>query len=153
MIAFRNKFIIQRPVGEVFAYLENFENIPKWNYFVRSVRKLSAGPIGLQTVFHQVRRDDEQTYEIVVYQKNEALAVRTRPGSRPWFERAFSFRAADGGTEIADDWKLETGKGPLLEKLFSSTVKRAVSANTSRLRQLLETGATTLQDGRKIELS
>jgi uncharacterized membrane protein len=29
-----NTLIINRPVSETFAFISNFENMPKWNYFV-----------------------------------------------------------------------------------------------------------------------
>ena len=32
MLEFENTVYIDRPVDEVFAFLSDFENIPKWNY-------------------------------------------------------------------------------------------------------------------------
>ena len=36
---------------EVFAFLSDFANIPKWNYFVLEVRRLSESPIGIGTSY------------------------------------------------------------------------------------------------------
>ena len=44
MIEFETMIRINRPIAEVFAFLSDFENIPKWNYYVLEVRKLSRGP-------------------------------------------------------------------------------------------------------------
>jgi uncharacterized membrane protein len=153
MIRFKNEITILRPAEEVFGFLSDFENIPKWNYYVRSVRKVSDGEIGLHSVFHQIREHDEQIYEIIDYRPGESLVVRTRPGSELQFERAFTLRSVNGATELADDWKLDTGRSGLVEKLAAKTVKKAVLDNTVRLKELLETGSTTLQDGRRVEIN
>ena len=110
MITFQNNIKIDKPAEEVFSFLADFENVPKWNYYVRSVRNLSDGEIGLSTVFHQIRRDDEQTYEITDYQPEKKLSVRTRPGSQLQFERTFTVKPSNGATELTDDWKLNTGR-------------------------------------------
>jgi hypothetical protein len=60
MLEFENTIRIDRPVDEVFAFLSDFENIPKWNYYVLEVRQLSDNPVGVGTTYHQVRKTDEQ---------------------------------------------------------------------------------------------
>ena len=37
MLEFNNKVEVKRPITEVFQFLSNFENMPKWNYFVVNV--------------------------------------------------------------------------------------------------------------------
>ncbi|MGW8318638.1 MAG: SRPBCC family protein [Candidatus Promineifilaceae bacterium] len=44
MIEFENTIVIQRPVEEVFAFVSDFENVPKWNYYVQQVARTSSGP-------------------------------------------------------------------------------------------------------------
>jgi len=46
MQTFENTVTIQRPAEEVFAFLADFENIPKWNYAIDETHKTSAGPVG-----------------------------------------------------------------------------------------------------------
>ena len=81
MIRFQNRISVNRPAEEVFEFLSEFENIPKWNYYVRSVGKVSDGPTGKGTVYHQVRRDDSQTFEIVEYHPHTSVSVKTRPAA------------------------------------------------------------------------
>jgi uncharacterized membrane protein len=38
VLEFENTIHIDRPVNEVFELLSDFENIPKWNYYVLEVR-------------------------------------------------------------------------------------------------------------------
>lgn len=52
MISFENRVTIHRPLEEVFAFVADFENVPKWNYYVQEVSKLSEGPVGVGTAFH-----------------------------------------------------------------------------------------------------
>jgi uncharacterized protein YndB with AHSA1/START domain len=34
MASFENTVIIRRPVEEVFSFLADFENVPRWNYAI-----------------------------------------------------------------------------------------------------------------------
>jgi hypothetical protein len=152
MIAFHNSITIDRSRKDTFEFLSNFENVPKWNYYVTDVKKQSGGSIGAHTVFHQVRRDDEQSYEIVEFQPLERITVETRPGSSLQFRRTFILHGGDGPTELEDEWELDTGHSGILEKLASKRIRRAVFDNLSKLKELLETGGTVLQDGRAMKL-
>ena len=38
--------VINRPVEEVFAFLSDFENNPKWQATSVEARKISEGPVG-----------------------------------------------------------------------------------------------------------
>ena len=60
----------------------------------------------------------------------------------------FEFEPTPDGTRITDHWDLQSGHNPLVELLGERRIKAAVAENLGKLKQLLETGATTLQDGR-----
>ena len=49
MQAFENTVTIQRPAEEVFAFLADFENIPRWNYAIEETKK--ARPASVRTLF------------------------------------------------------------------------------------------------------
>src|SRR4029453_9581804 len=55
MATFENTVMIRRPIADVFAFLADFENIPKWNYAIVETHKVSQGPIGVGTIYQQVR--------------------------------------------------------------------------------------------------
>lgn len=152
MIQFENTITIRRPVEDVFAFVVNFENLPKWNYYVVDVRKVSQGDPGEGSVFHQIRKTDEQDFRVTQFQPNVRIAVETTPNSKPRFQRQFLFEPAEQGTRIIDSWKLDAGENPLIRWLGSMRVKAAVAENLGKLRDLLETGETELQDGRKVEV-
>lgn len=148
MVEFENTIRINRPITEVFAFLSDFENIPKWNYYVLEVRKLSRGPIGIGTIYHQVRKTDEQDLRITELDRNRRVTVATSPQSSPRLEMTFTLYDEGGTTRIRDEWKLDTGLPALLERLGSGRVKSAVADNLAKLKELLERGRVVLQDGR-----
>ena len=149
MLKFQITIDVDRPVEEVFAFLADFENVPKWNYFVLRVTKTSDGPIAVGTTYHQVRKTDEQDFRIAELQPNHKITVETLPRSSPQFTRHFTLQAQGTATHIVDEWQLETGKPALIEKLAGGKVRSAVAENLGKLKTLLETGSVTLQGGRK----
>jgi uncharacterized membrane protein len=152
VLEFENTIAIERPIDEVFAFLSDFENIPKWNYYVLEVRQLSESPIGIGTTYHQLRKTDQQDFRIIEFEPNTTVAVKTSPQSSPSFERRFTLYEEGDTTRIRDQWKLDTGRPALLERLARGRVKSAVSENLSKLKELLQEGRVVLQDGREVTL-
>ena len=152
MLEFENTIPIYRLIDEVFAFLSDFENIPKWNYYVLEVRQLSEGPTSIGTTYHQVRKTDEQDFRIIEFEPNHSVAVKTLPQSSPSFERRFTLYEEGDTTRIRDQWKLDTGRPALLERLARGRVKSAVSENLTKLKELLQERRVVLQDGRQVTL-
>lgn len=149
MLEFENTIHIDCPIDEVFAFLSNFQNIPKWNYYVLEVRQLSEGPTGIGTTYHQVRKTDEQNFRITEFEANRTVAVKTLPQSSPTFERQFVLYEEGHTTRIRDEWKLDTGTPAVLERLTGRRIQSAVAENLAKLKELLEEGQVVLQDGRQ----
>jgi uncharacterized protein YndB with AHSA1/START domain len=153
MIEFTIHVDIHRPPEEVFDFVLDFENAPKWNYFVTDVKKRSNGPIGLGTVFHQTRKADQQEYQITDIDPGRLIEVTTTPGSSPAFTRRLELEPAATGTRLNDHWHLQTGRHLLLERIATRQIPAAVTENLGKLKQLLETGTTQLQDGRTTKVA
>jgi len=152
MLEFENTIRIDRPVDEVFAFLSDFENIPKWNYYVLEVRQLSESPIGVGTTYHQVRKTDEQDYRIIEFEPGHTVGVKTLPQSSPDLEMRFTLDEEGNTTRVRDEWKLDTGRPAILERLAGGKVKSAVAENLAKLKELLEEGRVVLQDGSQVTL-
>jgi len=150
MLDFGNTIRIDRPIGEVFAFLSDLENIPKWNYYVLEVRQLTESPIGIGTTYHQVRKTDEQDFRITEFEPNHTLAVKTLPQSSPGLHMRFTLYEEGNTTRIRDEWQLDTGRPAILERLTGGRVKSAVAENLAKLKELLEEGRVVLQDGRQV---
>ncbi|NJC98891.1 MAG: hypothetical protein C3F07_01655 [Anaerolineales bacterium] len=152
MIEFENTIQIQRPVNEVFAFLSDLENLPKWNYFVLQVKKVSDGPVGVGATYHQVRKTDEQTLRIVELAPPEKIRVTTISRSYPRLEMELVLQENGAASQVTDRWKLESGRPVLLEKLAARQVQSAVHENLTKLKELMENGRVVLQDGRQSSL-
>jgi uncharacterized membrane protein len=152
VLEFENTIRIDRPVEEVFAFLSDFENIPKWNYYVLEVRQLSEGLIGVGTTYHQVRKSDQQDLRIIEFEPGHTVAVKTLPQSSPDLEMRFTLYEEGITTRVRDEWKLNTGRPAIFERLAGGRIKSAVAENLAKLKELLEEGQVVLQDGRQVTL-
>jgi carbon monoxide dehydrogenase subunit G len=149
MLEFENSIRINRPIAEVFAFLVDLENLPKWNYYVLEVTKRSDGPIRIGTTYRQVRKTDEQDLRITELEPNHTLTVQTVLPSSPSLEMRFRLDAEADTTLIRDAWKLDTGVPALFERLGARRIQSAAAENLSKLKELLEVGRVVLQDGRQ----
>ena len=138
---FENTVTIDRPVSEVFGYLAEFENIPKWNYAIAETLQISDGPVGVGAVFRQVRSvpsRSEETFEVTEFEPNRRLAIRGGFGP---LEGTLSYHleAEAGGTRLTNSALLEgRGLAKLTAPLASGRVAEAASANLESLKELLE---------------
>jgi hypothetical protein len=114
MLEFENTIRIGRRIDKVFGFLSDFENIPKWNYYILEVRQLSESPRGAGTTYHQVRKTDQQDFRIIEFEPDHTVTVKTLPQSSPSFERRFTLY------EEGDKLGLETNGSSIQEGLPSS---------------------------------
>lgn len=145
-VEFTNSVVIDRPVSEVFGFISNFENMPKWNYFVVDVITESAPGLGVGTTYRQRRKSDEQRYVVTEFERGVRVAVRTLPPA-PDLQMRFTFERYGRGTRLTAEWLLETGLPRWLEGIGAARISAAVRANLAKLKELLETGQVCLQDG------
>ena len=83
---FENTVMIRRPTAEVFGFLADFENIPKWNYAIVETHKVSQGPVGVGTIYQQVRSvpsRSEEHFEVTAYNSPRQLEIRGQFGPFP----------------------------------------------------------------------
>lgn len=138
---FTNTVAINRPQSEVFAYLAAFENIPRWNYAIEQTRKITDGPVGVGSRYHQTRtlpRRSEETFEVVAFEPEHRIVVRGDLG--PFHgDVAYVLESAADSTVLTNTMDL-TASGPLrvVAPLASSRVSNAVAANLDVLRKILE---------------
>jgi hypothetical protein len=83
MQTFQDTLTIARPVGEVFAFLADLRNIPRWNYAIARTVPTSPGPAGVGATYRQTRtipRRSEESLQITVFQPPTRLAVQGELG-------------------------------------------------------------------------
>ena len=152
MLEFVNTIHVDRPIAEVFSFISDLENLPKWNYYVLEVTKLSNGPIGIGTIYHLVRKTDEQELCITELEQNQRIVVKTLPQSSPSLEMRFTLYEEGNTTRVRDEWSLDSGLPAPLEWLGGGRIKSAVAENLTKLKELLEEGQVVLQDNRLVML-
>ena len=150
---FQNVIEIEAPLNDVFEFLADMRNMPKWNYFVTTVTQENGEGPERGARYHQTRKTDSQRYEMIHFEPGVSLIIKTIPGASPRFERHLRFEAVANGTRLIDEMSLPTGYPRILEGLFADRVRRAVADNLGKLKELLEHGHTQLQDGRDVYLA
>jgi len=147
MIAFTIDVEIAAPIEEVFAFLANFENMSAWNYAVLRADQLTLGPSDVGAQFRLTRATDEQNFTITALDAPRLVQATSTQPTSPSLMMQFDLEPSATGTRVRDTWNLDVG-GSVLEHVGAYGVRRAVAANLHKLKQLLETGQTILQDGR-----
>src|SRR5258708_24642644 len=54
--------VIERPVSEVFAFISDPENLPRWNYYVTGCIKLDASPARVGSTYRLGRKSDTRAF-------------------------------------------------------------------------------------------
>lgn len=138
---FSNSVLIRRAPSEVFAFLANPANIPRWNYAITSTEQVTPGPLGLGTRLRQTRSLPQHSVEeldVVEYVTDRRLALRGDLGPLTG-TLTYVLNEVVEGTRLTNVADL-SGRGALglVAGLGESRVSRAVAANLDALRELLE---------------
>jgi uncharacterized protein YndB with AHSA1/START domain len=142
-VKFTNVVTINRPRPVVFAYLAHLENIPRWNYAISQTRKLTSGPVGVGTRYHQIRTlptPSEETFEVVEFEPDRRLSIDG--GLGPFRGRvAYILESGNASTTLTNTMDLRPS-APLgvVARLAAPQARSAVMANLNTLKQLLESG-------------
>jgi uncharacterized protein YndB with AHSA1/START domain len=141
MATFENTVMIGRPIEEVFGFLSDFENIPRWNYAIVETRKVSEGPVGVGTIYQQVRSvpsRSEERFEVTAYDPPRQLEIQGQLGPFP-SRLSYALDTVPEGTRVTNSVELQLrGPGRLLGRVAVPRVRDAVDANLRKLKELLE---------------
>jgi uncharacterized protein YndB with AHSA1/START domain len=142
VIAFETDVRIHRRIEEVFAYVSDPLNFPRWNSAVQAVRKTSAGEDGVASTYSMER--DLPTgravneLEVVASEPPRQFAIRTTAGPTP-FLYDYRFSEENGETVVNFDAQVElAGAAVFLPHVARHLVKSGVNDNLATLKQILE---------------
>jgi uncharacterized protein YndB with AHSA1/START domain len=142
MIDMTHTVTIDRPVDEVFDFVAEPSNEPKWHFDVKEVVRPTQGPLALNTTYEWVVRFlGTKTYvgEVTAFEPNRFIEMTTREG--PVLPKlTHTFQAAGDRTIYTRRVRFET-RG--LFKVMEPLIKRIPSPNTPggrNLKLLLEGG-------------
>ncbi|WP_349408934.1 SRPBCC family protein [Pseudalkalibacillus sp. SCS-8] len=78
---------INRPHDQVFSYIANFENNPKWQGGMVDARFTSQGPLGVGSTYEQVAtflgKEIKTTFKVVEYEENKRIKIESIKSTFP----------------------------------------------------------------------
>ena len=143
MINVQESIVINRPVDEVFAFVANFENHPKWESNFQKVKLLSSTPSGVGTTYQCDMKLPGQTatskFEITEYEVNKKIAFEGEPAGPAKPDGSFLFDAVPGGTKVTL-LPRPTFRGlfKLLEPMMAGYVRKQNRDHLNSLKRILE---------------
>jgi uncharacterized membrane protein len=145
MPAAENTVIVQRPIGDVFAFLADGENNRRWRPAVVDIARVSGDGVGTryrQGVKGPFGRRVDADYEITALEPDRRIEFRTVTGPvRP--EGSFELGEAEGGTRVTFRLSYEPGGiGRLMSPMVAASMRSEVG-NLENLRTVLEGRAST----------
>src|SRR5215207_6654004 len=129
-----------RPVNEVFAFLTEASNHPRWDSTSVVMEPIEPGAWRTGLVFREIRRVPrriEVRSQIAELRTNERFDLQSLSG--PPFQGHWRFTSDGPGTRL--DWLCEmgvTGAARLFEPLIARQFRRTTSRNFQRLKAILE---------------
>jgi uncharacterized protein YndB with AHSA1/START domain len=143
MIAFETEVRINSRIEEVFSYVSDPLNFPRWNSAVAAVRKTSAAENGVASTYVMERELPTgravNQLEVVACERPREFAIRTTAGPTPFLYR-YRFSAEKRETIVRLDAEVELPRpAALLPPIARRLVKRGVDVNFATLKQILET--------------
>jgi len=143
MITTRVTVDIARPVGEVFAFVSDPAQFPRWaGTLVKESRQTSPGPVGVGTTFTQVNqllgRRFTSEMRVVTYEPARRFEYETTAGPIQ-FAGHYTFAPVAEGTRFTSvDESQPGGWLRYLQPLLQPFAQRQITANLRRLKAVIE---------------
>ncbi len=144
---FTGSAVVDRPINEVFAFLADGTNDPKFSPRVQEIRKTTDGPVGVGTVFESTVKDagmkSSRKFELTEFEA---------PTKIRWAERSKNaVTVPDGGYDLEDVGNGQTrvtihnqfeghGFGKLIVGFASKSAVKDAPALAERIKAAAEAG-------------
>lgn len=143
MINVEESIIINCPIAEVFAFVANFENHPKWESNFQKVKLLNSTPNGVGTKYQCELKLPGQTatsvFEITEYEVNKKIAFEGEAAGPAKPDGSFLFASVGDGTRVTLLPRPQfRGFFKLLEPLMVGYVRKQNQDHLSKLKRILE---------------
>lgn len=145
MTRFEHSVLIERPLGEVWAYVMEPANDPVWQRMVVEVRRAAGAPVRVGTEIDEVlqflgRRFDV-TLQVTELEPMRRSSVRALSGPVP-MSGSYAFEQADGCTRFSMQGEADAhGLFKLAEPVFARMARREWEHSCETLKELMEAGA------------
>lgn len=137
--------IINRAVEEVFDFVADERNEPRYNPRMLCAEKISPGPIGVGTSFHAEtatrRGSAEMTIEVTAYERPRRLASSSHVGTMD-IHGTLAFDPVPEGTRMHWEWHvMPRGLLKLMSPLIGRMGRRQEERIWASLKRFLEARA------------
>ncbi|GAC1302053.1 MAG: SRPBCC family protein [Mucilaginibacter sp.] len=135
---------IDRPINIVAGYAANADNAPEWYENIKSVEWKTEKPlkVGSQIGFvaHFLGKRLEYVYEIITYQPNKTLVMRTAQGPFP-MQTTYNWIVINANTTkmTLRNTGEPTGFSKIFSFLMSFMMRKANQKDLEKIKSILET--------------
>jgi uncharacterized protein YndB with AHSA1/START domain len=152
MVVVKGDILIERPPEDVFDFVADEENEPRYNPEMRYAKKVTEGPTGIGTTYEaEVTARGKaipMTIRFTDYDRPHRLAERVHMDTMD-LTGGLTFEPIDGGTRMRWSWSLQPHgalrfMGPLVARLGRRQEQRIWTS----LKRLLEAEEARLVDDR-----
>ena len=143
MINFETSVVINRPVEQVFAYVDNTDNDTKWQEGVLESKQDPVGPVAVGTKVNQsfqfLGQRLETSFEVTEHEPNQSVKYKSISGPID-FESLTTFETVDDGTKLNLALEADvSGVFKLAEPLVARNAKSQWEKSFASLKEVLET--------------
>ena len=147
MTKIERSITVDRPVGEVWAFVHDIEKDRLWQTTLTESEQLTDGPFGVGTRVREVRHflglRIELAWEVTEYEPTRTSAIRGVSGPVPLHGR-YLLEPLGGGTRFTASGELDAhGLFKLAEPVFARITRRELETNLAHLKDLLEAEGPT----------
>ena len=134
--------LVDKPIKDVFAFIGNPNNMPKWNTTVMDVEQITPGDVGVGTKFKSVGKmlghRIKGEMQVTAYEPDTKFGVQMNAGPA-LVNMTLGFKTVGTSTEV----RLNAQGNPgglfkLAEPVMQRRVKSIMEENLARLRSQLE---------------
>jgi len=136
--------VIQRPVEDVFAYMDDVSREPEWQPQLIEAEQIPSGPATVGTkrryVSEFLGKRVENTYVVKVYEPNTRLVVKTTTDSVLDATSDIRWEAVPEGTRVtmALDGRPRGALRFVPARVMESTFEKEIATTLKRLKERLE---------------
>jgi uncharacterized membrane protein len=145
MLQVEHSVVIDKPVEQVWNFLTDFQNTPKWDIGVLETRQTSEGPGGLGTTFQNIGpflgRKSVREYRVTEYEPNKKVTVKLITPARfiQQAEVSYTFEPVENGTKLTFTGGIEFGDlFKLIQPILLQRAKRDGQGDLDNLKHLIE---------------
>ena len=135
--------VIDRPIGEVFAFISDPTNDPRWCHKVVSVHQLMGegpGPGASYAIVHKPvpgRPERRMEYECLAWEPPRQIDWRENDGTDV-IRVTYKLEDLGGWTRMTQSDDAELGAPRLLQPVFKAGIGRDIARQLRALKELLE---------------